>query len=75
MNERLCARAQLEIRQVANAMRQALLSVDEFDETDKLILKKMLVPKCEKGSIAFCPELKGCGRHANLKELLGEETK
>ena len=63
MNERLCARAQWEIRELAQKMRDCVIEV--FPEA-----KAMLVPKCERFDTAFCPEIKSCGRHKTLKELI-----
>lgn len=63
MNERLCARAQWEIRELAQKMRNCVIEV--FPEA-----KAMLVPKCERFDTAFCPETKSCGRHRTLKELI-----
>lgn len=63
MNERLCARAQWEIRELAQKMRDCVIEV--FPEA-----KAMLVPKCERFDTAFCPEIKSCGRHRTLKELI-----
>ncbi len=66
MNERLCTRAQWEIREVANQMRKCVIEV--FPEA-----QKMLVPKCETHNIPYCPEYKGCGKHKPLKEIVKEE--
>ena len=63
MNERLCTRAQWEIRELAQKMRDCVIEV--FPEA-----KAMLVPKCERFDTAFCPEIKSCGRHRTLKELI-----
>lgn len=63
MNERLCTRAQWEIRELAQKMRDCVIEV--FPEA-----KTMLVPKCERFDTAFCPEIKSCGRHRTLKELI-----
>ena len=63
MNERLCTRAQWEIRQLANEMRKCVLA--QIPE-----LEKYLVPKCEVHPGApFCTEHKSCGRHPRLKDL------
>lgn len=64
-NERLCTRAQKEIRDVAKEM--VRLAVEACPA-----IKKYCVPKCESYPIAYCPEHKGCGRHKSLKELVGE---
>lgn len=62
-NERLCTRAQKEIRQLTNLMvKEVLLRDEEW-------LKPYLVPKCEKNG--FCSEHKSCGRKPTLNELKG----
>ena len=63
MNERLCVRAQWEIRQLALEMKKAV--GEQYPE-----LIEYLVPKCEthKG-MPFCTEHKSCGRHKTLKEI------
>lgn len=61
-NERLCTRAQSEIREIATKMKN--LVVEAFPE-----LSPYCVPKCEIHEVAFCPEGKGCGRHKTLKEI------
>jgi thymidylate synthase (FAD) len=65
MNERLCTRAQWEIRELANKMKDEVIKV--FPEA-----KEMLVPKCERYEYAFCPESKSCGRHKTMKEIFAE---
>ena len=60
MNERLCTRAQWEIRQLAMRMKKAI--VEQYPE-----FEEYLVPKCD--VYRFCPEHKSCGRRATLKEL------
>ena len=65
MNERLCTRAQWEIRQLALAMKKAV--EEQYPE-----LAVYLVPKCEAHApYAFCTEHKSCGRHDTLKEIFG----
>lgn len=66
MNERLCTRAQWEIRELAQKMRDCVIEV--FPEA-----KDMLVPKCERYDTAFCPETKSCGRHKTIKELINND--
>ena len=68
LNERLCTRAQKEIRDIAKEM--AKLAVEACS-----IIKPYCVPKCESFSIAYCPEHKGCGRHKPLKEIVRDEYK
>lgn len=68
LNERLCTRAQKEIRDIAKEM--ARLAVEACP-----IIKPYCVSKCETYSIAYCPEHKGCGKHKPLKEIVREEYK
>lgn len=70
MNERLCTRAQLEIRKMANKMKEAVLSCPDHTDEDKEIVKSILVPKCERYEIPFCPEYQSCGKHQKLTELV-----
>lgn len=64
MNERLCTRAQWEIRQLALKMKYAI--EEQYPE-----LSEYLVPKCEKYTQHFCTEHKSCGRNPTLKEIFG----
>lgn len=66
MNERLCSKAQSEIRELAHKMKDLVLEV--LPEA-----ADMLVPKCERYEIPFCTENKSCGRHKTLKEIVREE--
>lgn len=68
LNERLCTRAQKEIRDIAKEM--ARLAVEACP-----IIKAYCVPKCESFSIAYCPEHKSCGRHKPLREIVRDEYK
>lgn len=70
MNERLCTRAQLEIRKMANKMKEAVLSCPDHTDEDKEIVKSILVPKCERYEIPFCPEYQCCGRHKKLIDIV-----
>lgn len=70
MNERLCKRAQDEINMLARRMKSAVLSLNTWsDEFRTFLDKNILVPKCEKEEIHFCPEYKSCGRHKKAKEI------
>lgn len=69
-NERLCTRAQAEIRQVAKLMKNSILEAEDISIEEKQIIGDNLVPKCEMNSIKSCPEMKGCGRHPSLKGIL-----
>lgn len=68
MNERLCSRAQWEIRKLFQLMRAAVVQHD--DQCAQFA--EFLVPKCEKygKELAFCPEAKSCGRHQRLVDKL-----
>ena len=63
MNERLCVRAQWEIRLLALEMKKCVL--EKYPE-----LAEFLVPKCEiHKNQPFCPEHSTCGRHPRLKNI------
>ncbi len=64
-NERLCACAQWEIRQLAQAMKKEVNEVAPE-------LAKFLVPKCESHEIPYCNETKSrsCGKHKTTKEIM-----
>lgn len=63
MNERLCTRAQWEIRQMALLMKRCV--EEQYPE-----LAKYLVPKCEiHEGMPFCTEHSACGRHPKLKDI------
>lgn len=66
LNERLCTRAQKEIRDIAKKMAKQAIEACP-------IIKPYCVPKCETSSVAYCPEQKGCGKHQTLKEIVKEE--
>ena len=66
MNERLCTRAQWEIRELAIAMKKC---VAEHDEQCKQF-SKFLVPKCcTHHPIHFCTEEKSCGIAPKLEDI------
>ena len=70
-NERMCTRAQWEIRELARKMANAV------NEATDNAFATMLVPKCEKNKkYPFCPEAKAksCGRHKTLAELMEREA-
>ena len=69
MNERLCTRAQDEIRQLAKLMKEAVLSENCWGDFKEYLDKRILVPKCEKNKVKFCPERKSCGRQKTAKEI------
>lgn len=66
MNERLCTRAQWEIRLLALEMKKAI--EEQYPE-----LSEYLVPKCEKYTKPFCTEHNSCGRHPNLNIILSTD--
>ena len=68
MNERLCTRAQWEIRQLALAMKKELENHDE----QCAMFAKFCVPKCEKygKDMGFCTEHKSCGRQPKLSDVM-----
>lgn len=65
-NERLCTRAQKEIRLLTKEMAQLVIKDNEW-------LKPYLAPKCER--IGYCFEHKSCGRKPSLNQLLETEFK
>lgn len=69
-NERLCARASKEIREVAKAMVEVILNADTISKEEKEIFKTIFVPKCERFPIHACPEREGCGKYKPLKEFV-----
>lgn len=65
-NERLCTRAQWEIRQIAMMMKKC---VEEYNE-QCAEFAKLFVPKCEAHiGMPFCTEHNTCGRHPLLKDI------
>ena len=68
-NERMCSRAQWEIRELANHMAAAVRDHDEQCAD----FAKFLVPKCEAKGLeyAICPEAKPCKErhHPRLKDI------
>jgi thymidylate synthase (FAD) len=65
-NERLCSRAQWEIRCLANKIRESVVEIMPEAAT-------MLVPKCERDNAhPFCTEANSCGMHKKLEEVYGK---
>lgn len=63
MNERLCSRAQSEIRMLASEMKRCI--IEKYP-----VFAPYLVPKCEKYlGHPFCPERNCCGKHPRLEEV------
>ena len=70
-NERLCTRAQWEIRQIAMMMKKC---VEEHSE-QCAEFAKLFVPKCEAHlGTPFCTEHSTCGRHPLLKDIYSHFT-
>lgn len=69
-NERMCSRAQTEIRNVAIGMKNEIMCAEHITTEEKEIIDTVLVPKCAAGPIKACPEVKGCGRYKPLKEFV-----
>lgn len=70
-NERLCSRAQREIRQLFIKIKNLILNLEDIPDDFKEFMKtRMLVPKCEVHSIPFCEERKSCGKHKSLKQIV-----
>lgn len=65
-NERLCVRAQWEIRKLVNEMVKEVLKV--MPE-----LEPYLVPKCMAHSVPYCTEHNSCGRFPSLKTVINIE--
>lgn len=66
MNERLCTRAQWEIRELALAMKKC---VQEYNEECE-VLSRFFVPKCcANAPFNFCTEHKSCGIAPKLKDV------
>lgn len=65
MNERLCARAQWEIRQLFTLIKKAL---QECRDEEVQQFAEYCRPKCEKNlKFAYCPEHNSCGKFDNKK--------
>ena len=73
-NERLCNRAEIEIRTVAKKMKKAIKDCPEINDIEWAVLDNVFVPKCLRYEVAFCPEYDGCGRYKSLKELVSEHN-
>lgn len=71
MNKRLCNRAYHEIRELANQLKDKL---SKYSAEWNQIVEMLFVPQCEvykhvNEKLVFCPEVKGCKRHRNIKDL------
>lgn len=69
MGERLCNRAQWEIRECAKQMKREILCTMEDNEAE-FFGKYWLAPKCEQHDFPLCEEHNGCGRHPSIKEII-----
>lgn len=69
-NQRLCAHAQAEIRQLFAAIKKVLLDCPKFSDEDKEIFRLLLVPKCETHPVPYCTEAKSCHKYKYLTELV-----
>lgn len=69
MNERLCSRAQSEIRKMALEMKKVISNEEQLSQEDRDIILSLCVPRCEAGELHYCPEHKGCGRQPSAKEI------
>jgi len=67
---RLCTRAQWEIRELAEAMKNLIYMQVDLPTYGEAKLSKYLVPNCEQHPVPFCTEQKCCGRHEKLTDLL-----
>ena len=65
MNQRLCTRAYIEIRNLANEVKAAL---SEYSDEWKWICESLFVPKCDVSG--FCTEAKSCGRRPKKETLI-----
>lgn len=61
MHKRLCVRADLPIRKVAQLMREEVLKIQPLYE-------ELLVPQCQ--DLLYCPEKHSCGAFCSKKELI-----
>ena len=73
-NERLCTRAEKEIREVATLMKKAIVEADTIDREEALIFDKIFVPKCYRTEPHICPESPktSCGRCRTLNRIIEE---
>lgn len=66
-NKRLCTRAQSEIREMFQKMKEQVSIYSPM-------IANWMVPQCEKNEkYPFCPEHKSCGRHPKLSEVYKSE--
>lgn len=73
-NERLCTRAEKEIREVATLMKEAVVTAETIDREEALIFDKIFVPKCYRTEPHICPESPrtSCGRCRTLNQIIDE---
>ncbi len=72
-NERLCSRAQWEIRHLAEQMLECIKNHD----TQCAKFAELCGPKCQKygKDVAFCPEEHSCGRAPRLRDIIDTYNK
>ena len=64
---RMCSRAQREIRELFNGIRNCLCRISP-------IVAQNMVPACEAhAELSFCTEHNSCGRHPGLSELVSQQ--
>ena len=64
---RMCSRAQREIRELFNGIRNCLCRISP-------IVAQNMVPACEAyAELSFCTEHNSCGRHPRLSELVSQQ--
>lgn len=68
MNQRLCTRAYIEIRQLANEIKTAL---SEYSKEWKWICDNFFVPKCD--VTGWCTESKCCGRRPKKETTISKD--
>ena len=69
MGERLCTRAQKEIRECAKLMREEILNT-MTDEEAKFFGEYWLVPKCRQHQKPMCEEQNSCGYSPSIKDYI-----
>ena len=74
MGERLCTRAQWEIRECAKLMKKEILSTMDDDEAE-FFDKYWLAPKCMQHEIPLCEEHNCCGKSPSIKQVIEWKNK
>lgn len=69
-HQRLCNRAQWEIRELFNSFKKIIYMTVDIPRYGEARISKYLVPKCETNlDCPFCTEHNSCGKHPKLKEI------